>query len=133
MALSGVHFRRGLNFFTEAINHSFIHSSRVWKEKGTCGPRAQGGWVLDPRWQGPGTREQEKRRQLAKKFYVAFRRGENDETRYARLAKVLPPTHREEPTSAGLQASNGQGKGRAHLRKPMTEELQFSAEETHML
>ena len=25
VAPSGVHFRRGLNFFTKAINHSFIH------------------------------------------------------------------------------------------------------------
>ena len=39
----------------------------------------------DPRWQG--TREQEKR--LAKKFCVAFRRGEDDETRYAMLAKEV--------------------------------------------
>ena len=60
----------------------------------------------DPRWQG--TREQEKRRQLAKKFYAVFRRGEDDETRYARLAKTLSTTYREETPSAGLQTSNGQ-------------------------
>ena len=63
----------------------------------------------DPRWRG--TREQEKRRQLAKKFYVAFRRGEDDETRYARLAKRLSTTYREEEASAGLLTSNGQGNG----------------------
>jgi hypothetical protein len=63
----------------------------------------------DPRWRG--TREQEKRRQLAKKFYVAFRRGEDDETRYARLGKRLSTTYREEEASAGLLTSNGQGNG----------------------
>ena len=63
----------------------------------------------DPRWRG--TREQERRRQLAKKFYVAFRRGEDDETRYARLGKRLSTTYREEEASAGLLTSNGQGNG----------------------
>ena len=69
----------------------------------------------DPRWQG--TREQEKRRQLAKKFYVAFRCGEDDETRYARLAKVLSTTYREETASAGLLTSNGQGNGWNNLMR----------------
>ena len=58
-----------------------------------------------------GTREQEKRRQLVKNFYVAFGREEDDETRFSRLAKMLPATYREEPTSAGSQASNRQGNG----------------------
>ena len=66
------------------------------------------GYVVagDPRWQG--TREQEKRGRLAKKFYVAFRRGEDDETRYAGLAKMPSATHREETPRAGLLPSNGQ-------------------------
>ena len=52
----------------------------------------------DPRWRG--TREQEKRRQLARKFYVAFRRGEDYGT-HVRLAKGLPTKYREEEASAG--------------------------------
>ena len=63
----------------------------------------------DPRWRG--TREQEKRRQLAKKFYEAFRREEDDETRYARLAKRLATTYRAEEASAGSHKSNGRGNG----------------------
>ena len=63
----------------------------------------------DPRWRG--TREQEKRRELAKKFYVEFRREEDDETRYARLAKRLSTTYREEEASAGSHKSNGRGNG----------------------
>ena len=65
----------------------------------------------DPRWRGTREQLEEKRRQLAKKFYVAFRCGEDDETRYARLAKVLSTTYREETASAGLLTSNGQGNG----------------------
>ena len=56
-------------------------------------------------------REQEKRRQLAKKFYEAFRHEEDNETRYARLAKRLTTMYREEEASAGSHKSNGQGNG----------------------
>ena len=84
-----------------------LDRSRTW----SAGiPNWNPGYVAagDPRWRG--TKGQEKRRQLAEKFYVAFRRGEDDETRYARLAKVLPATYREEEASAGSHTSNGRGK-----------------------
>ena len=41
----------------------------------------------DPRWHG--TKEHEKRKRLAKRFYETFRRDEDDEARYARLARVM--------------------------------------------
>ena len=89
-----------------------LDRSRTWSSPRPAGiPDWNPSYVEagDPRWRG--TREQEKRRQLAKKFYVAFRRGEDDEARYARLAKRLSATYREEEVSAGLLTSNGQGNG----------------------
>ena len=85
-----------------------LDRSRTWSSGQSRGtpegiPHWNPGYVVasDPRWQG--TREQEKRRRLAKKFYLAFRHGEDDETGHARLAKMLPTTYREESTSAGSQ------------------------------
>ena len=86
-----------------------LDRSRTWSSPRPAGiPDWNPNYVEagDPRWRG--TREQEKRRQLAKKFYVAFRRREDDETRYARLAKRLSMKYREEEVSAGLLSSNGQ-------------------------
>ena len=89
-----------------------LDRSRTWSSRGAPegipnGIRWNPGYVVagDPRWRG--TREQEKRRELAKRFYVEFRRGEDDETRYARLAKRLLATYREEEASAGSHKSNG--------------------------
>ena len=41
----------------------------------------------------------------------------HDATRYARLAKMLPTTYREEAVSASLQTSNSQGNDRDDLVK----------------
>ena len=94
-------------------------------------PQCGGRRPQTARWQG--TREQEKRRQLAKRFYVAFRWEEDDYTRYARLARVLPTTYKEESTSAGSQASNGQGNGWAHLRKSGPEDQRYATKGAQVL
>ena len=93
------------------LDRSRTLSSRGTPEGIPNGTRWNPGYVVagDPRWRG--TRAQEKRRQLAKKFYEAFRREEDDETRYARLAKRLTATYREEEASAGSHKSNGRGNG----------------------
>ena len=89
-----------------------LDRSRTWSSRGRPegipdGIRWNPGYVVagDPRWRG--TREQEKRRELAKRFYVEFRRGEDNETRYARLGKGLSATYNEEEASAGSHKSNG--------------------------
>ena len=81
----------------------------------------------DPRWQG--TREQEKRRQLAKKCYVAFRREEDDEEKIGKGAT----SNVQGRTNEYRLASNRQGNGWSHLRKVGPDDQRYATRGMQML